>query len=143
MLIHNLSIITRYSNIFTMRRLQKFEIGYAEYGILIYLVTNEKANQDSIAQYYMIDKGAIAKTIKKLENKNYINRQTNKRNQREKLITLTATGKSIIDEMKSLQNEWNDILSSGITEEELNLFTDIAMKISKNATNHINGGDTI
>jgi DNA-binding MarR family transcriptional regulator len=126
-----------------MRRLQKFEIGYAEYGILIYLVTNEKANQDSIAQYYMIDKGAIAKTIKKLENKNYINRQTNKRNQREKLITLTATGKSIIDEMKSLQNEWNDILSSGITEEELNLFTDIAMKISKNATNHINGGDTI
>jgi DNA-binding MarR family transcriptional regulator len=126
-----------------MRRLQKFEIGYAEYGILIYLVTNEKANQDSIAQYYMIDKGAIAKTIKKLENKNYINRQTNKKNQREKLITLTATGKSIIDEMKSLQNEWNDILSSGITEEELNLFTDIAMKISKNATNHINGGDTI
>ena len=51
MLIHNLSIISRYSNIFCMRRLQKYEIGYAEYGILIYLVTNEKANQDSIAQY--------------------------------------------------------------------------------------------
>ena len=141
MLIHNLSIISRYSNIFTMRRLQKYEIGYAEYGILIYLVTNEKANQDSIAQYYMIDKGAIAKTIKKLESKNYINRQTNKKNQREKLITLTATGKSIIDEMKSLQNEWNDILLNGITKEELDLFTNVAMKISKNATNHIHGGE--
>ena len=89
----------------------------------------------------MIDKGAIAKTIKKLESKNYINRQTNKKNQREKLITLTATGKTIINEMKSLQNEWNNILLSGITKEELDLFTNVAMKISKNATNHIHGGE--
>lgn len=137
---HNLAIITRYSNLFAMRNLQKFDIGYAEYGVLMYLAANHNTNQEAIAQHYSIDKGAIAKTMKKLENKDFVVRQTNKKNQREKIITLTELGKSIIEEMRSLQNEWNNLLLEGLTPEEVELFTKLTEKASQNAANYVNGG---
>ncbi len=139
-IVHDLAIISRYSNLFAMRNLQKFEIGYAEYGVLMYLAANENTNQETIAQHYSIDKGAIAKTMKKLESKNIINRQTNNMNQREKLITLTELGRTIIHEMHTLQKEWNDILLQGITPEEIEIYTKLTEKLSRNAANYINGG---
>lgn len=139
-IVHDLAIISRYSNLFAMRNLQKFDIGYAEYGVLMYLAANENTNQEAIAQHYSIDKGAIAKTMKKLESKNFVDRQTNKKNQREKIITLTELGKSIIEEMRTLQNEWNNLLLQGITQEDIELFTKLTQKISQNAANYINGG---
>lgn len=139
-IVHDLAIISRYSNLFAMRNLQKFDIGYAEYGVLMYLAANENTNQEAIAQHYSIDKGAIAKTMKKLESKNFVDRQTNKENQREKIITLTTLGKSIIEEMRTLQNEWNDLLLQGITQEEIELFIKLTQRISQNASNYINGG---
>ena len=137
---HNLAVISRYSNLYAMRNLQKFEIGYAEYGVLMYLAANENTNQDTIAQHYSIDKGAIAKTMKKLESKNFVNRQTNKKNQREKLVTLTELGRAVIDEMFALQKEWNEILLQGITTEEIEIFTKLIDKLYVNAANYMNGG---
>ncbi len=137
---HNLAVISRYSNLYAMRNLQKFEIGYAEYGVLMYLAANENTNQDTIAQHYSIDKGAIAKTMKKLESKNFVNRQTNKKNQREKLVTLTGLGRAVIDEMFALQEEWNEILLQGITTEEIEIFTKLIDKLYVNAANYMNGG---
>lgn len=139
-IVHNLAIISRYSTLFAMKKLQKFDIGYSEYGVLMYLAANEHTNQEAISQHYSINKGAIAKTVKKLEDKKFVNRQTNKKNQREKIITLTELGKSIIEEMQTLQNEWNDLLLQGITSEEIELFIKLIGKVSQNAANYINGG---
>jgi DNA-binding MarR family transcriptional regulator len=139
-IVHNIAIIAKYYNQFAMRNLQEFEIGYAEYGVLMYLAANENTNQEAIAQHYSIDKGAIAKTMKKLESKCYVDRQINKKNQREKLITLTELGRTIIEEMRTLQKEWNDILLQGITPEEKEIFIKLTEKVFQNASNYINGG---
>ena len=81
MLMNDLSVIVRHSNAFLLRKLQKYGVGCAEHGILMYLAKNNGVNQESIAKFYKLDKGAVAKTLGKLEDKVYIIRRINEDNQ--------------------------------------------------------------
>ncbi len=139
MLTHNFSIISRYSSIYAIRKLHKFDIGYAEFGVLMYLMAHDNVNQDTIARYYMIDKGAVTKTLQKLESKNFIERHVNMENQREKIIRLSLHGQKVVEEMKSIRKEWDDILLKGISKEEYDLLIKITHKLLQNAIDHISG----
>jgi DNA-binding MarR family transcriptional regulator len=77
-----LSIISRYSRTFFERRLAELSIGFTEHSILVYLDKCDVLNQEQIAKHFMLDKGAVAKALNKLEEKNYITRQENPSNKR-------------------------------------------------------------
>ncbi len=85
----DLSIIARGGEIFLSRCLADFGITASEVMILSYLYGHEDPRQEDISQFYMLDKGSIAKTLKKLEAKALIARQVNEEDQREKIILLT------------------------------------------------------
>lgn len=141
MLTHNISLIARHSNTFLMRELQQWEIGYAENWVLMFLSKNNKVNQETIAKHLMIDKGSIAKTVSKLEEKGYIVRETNKDNQREKLIQLSEKGENIIEYMKAALRKWNDTILKGISPEQEKQLEGLIGIISQNASDYIINGD--
>lgn len=119
MLMNSLSIIVRHSRTFSERKMQTFDVGFPEQLVLMYLSTNDNINQDTIAKYYMIDKGAIAKTLGKLEKKGLIKRYENQENKREKLILLLPKGRDIIKHMDNVLNEWNESLFCGLSENDI------------------------
>lgn len=133
MLMNYLSIIVRYGRVYSMRELQKYDIGSAEQFVLMYLAKNERVNQESIARHFLIDKGTIAKTLGKLETKQLIERYTNPENQREKLILLAAKGKAIMNEMQSALAEWNRCIFEGLSDEEIAQHERITAVIAENA----------
>lgn len=133
-----ISIITRYSKVFFDRNLIDINVSFTEQFVIMYLCKNNSVNQDSIAKYFMIDKGAIAKTLNHLEDKKLILRTDNPSNKREKLISPTNEGKQILGFMNDKLLEWDSLLFEGLSEEEIESFKRITLKISDNATRVIN-----
>jgi len=119
MIMNHFSIIVRYSRIFCERKGAQYGVGFPEQVILMYLQEHGPVNQDTIARFYMIDKGAIAKTATRLEEKGFVERHENPDDKREKILSLSDKGKDIIAGMRTNLEEWNNILFAGISPQDL------------------------
>lgn len=133
-----LSIISRYSRTFFERRLADLGIGFSEHSILVYVDKSDILNQEQIAKHFMLDKGAVAKALNKLEEKNYITRQENPNNKREKLIRITEQGQSIMGLLNDELMEWHNCLFQGLSQEEIEEFKNTIEKVANNAAKMIN-----
>ena len=105
MLMNNLSIIVRHSKVFCDRRLQDLGVGFPEQVILMFLSAKKGVNQDAIAQHFMLDKGAIAKTVKKLEEKGLIERRIDKDNKKRVEIYILDSADDIIKDGIRVQKQ--------------------------------------
>lgn len=139
MLMTNLSILTRFSRIFCERKLNDMNIGFTEQSILKFLSDQDNVNQEMIAKHFMLDKGSIAKTLSKLEEKALINRTDNPNNKREKLITITELGKENSRSYQDEIRELHSFIMEGLTAEEINEFTRIIEIMAKNAIKAVQG----
>lgn len=132
MMMCNFSAIIRAGHIFASRKLKHIEISGAEHPVLMFLGCNQNSNQEAIAKYFLIDKGAVAKTLAKLEEKGLVERFVNPQNHREKVISLSERGKEHLKEMKEVLDEWNSLLYKNLSQEEMDSFEKIVNKMSKN-----------
>lgn len=131
-MIIDFSIIARYSRIFCERKLKKYNIGFPEQIVLMYLVSKSTSNQEEIANHLLIDKGAITKTLLKLLDKNLITKVQNKNNKRENIIELTKKGKEIAEKMKELLILFEKSMLDSISKENLNQFIQTTTIIENN-----------
>jgi len=137
MLMSDLSIIVRGGQVFSTRKLSEYDLNAGEQAVLMYLLGHDESNQESIAKFYMLDKGSIARTLAKLESKGFIERKINDDNQREKIITLTQKSMDIKDVLTDLLTEWNDLMYEGISEDEIKEFELITSRIAINISNKL------
>ena len=133
----NLSVILRYCRNFFEKRLKELDLTFGEQVIIMFLSKNEDVNQDTISKKYMIDKGMVAKTLNKLEAKGFILREQNPNNKRENIISLTQKGADILNNIKSIIDEWNEILYEGISEDEIAFIKKLTNKMVENIASHM------
>lgn len=138
MIMNKISIIARSCHIFSDRRLSTYNINSTEQTVLMLLNKKSKMNQDAIAKYFFVDKGTIAKTLRKLEEKQLITRNINKENQREKIVSLSEKGKESLNCMKNALDEWYSCIFEGLSEKEIEAFNKITDKMATNATKSLN-----
>ena len=133
----NLSVILRYCRNFFEKRLREFDLTFGEQVIIMFLSRNEEVNQDAISKRYMIDKGMVAKTLNKLETKGFILREQNPDNKRENIISLTQKGADILNNIKSIIDEWNEILYEEMSEDEIACIKKLTNKMVENIASHM------
>ena len=138
MILTHFSIISRFSRTFFERRLNDSNIGFTEHSILMYLSKSDTVNQEQIAKHFMLDKGSVAKTLYKLEKKQFISRADNPQNRREKLIKITEEGFNIVSTLNEEFQQLHSYLFEGLSEDELQSFILTIQKISDNAAKIIN-----
>jgi len=133
MIMNHFSIIVRYSRIFCERKCTDYGVGFPEQVILMYLSEHGPVNQDTIARFYMIDKGAIAKTANRLEEKGFVERHENPDDKREKILSISVKGKGIIAGMRASLEEWNKIVFQGISPQEVETAQKVVSMMAANA----------
>ena len=133
----NMSILVRYCRIFTERKLKEFNLSFGEQIIIMFLSTNEKVNQDTIAKTFMIDKGMVAKSLDKLERKGFVKRKQNPDNKRENIISLEQKGIDILSKMRAVLDEWNEILYEGFSDEEIVYTKRLTERMVENVANNL------
>jgi DNA-binding MarR family transcriptional regulator len=140
MIMNHFSIIVRYSRIFCERKGAGYGVGFPEQVILMYLSEHGPVNQDTIARFYMIDKGAIAKTANRLEEKGLAVRHENPDDKREKILSLSDKGLAIIAGMRANLEEWNQVIFEGISPQELETAQKVVNIMASNAIKAVEQG---
>lgn len=64
--------------------------------------------QDDLADAFYLSKGAIAKSLKTLEDKEFIVRESLAENRRKYALKLTSKGEEIIPIIQNINKEWED-----------------------------------
>lgn len=122
MFMADISIIVRKMRTFAERSLSSFDLGFPEQLVLMYLTVHGTSNQESIASSLDIDKGAITKTIAKLQAKGLITREENPKNRREKIVALTDEAQPAINAMKASFLSLQEMMFKGLSSEEIACF---------------------
>ncbi len=88
--------------------LKPFGITSAEVGVLRMLYLQEDRSQEELSLTLTIDKAAIARAVKSLEQKGYVRRISDERDRRCNRLFLTAKAKRLQDKIEPVIDQWNE-----------------------------------
>lgn len=86
-------------------------------------------SQEDFCNIFCQSKGTVAKTLRKLEDKGYIERIINKDNRRKYILKLTKKGEEVIPVLKRKVDYWhNSVGLAKISDESMAVIRDVARK---------------
>ena len=74
--------------------------------------------QEDLASQLVVDKGAVARSLARLESRGLVERQVSDRSRREKQAFLTGAGRETDAVLRQILAEWQEIKYRGFTREE-------------------------
>ena len=132
-----ISIIARSNTIYINRHLEDLNINSTQLELLFEISRNNNINQEKIAAGCSIDKGAVARSIKKLEENGLVKREIDVNNRRQNKVSLTELGDETLEKSVRILEKWEDEVTSDVEKEMLKkVLKDIAVK-----TIEINNGE--
>lgn len=127
-----ISIISKGQKIFINRNLNEFGINSTQLYLLFEISHQSDINQEKIASRCNINKGAVARSIKKLEDNELVIREIDSENRRQNKVSLTSKGRDVLNKSNIILNEWEDEIFGDeiISKDEFKLMLkQIAIKI--------------
>lgn len=86
-------------------------------------------SQEDLCDIFCQSKGTVAKTLRKLEDKGYIERIINKDNRRKYILKLTKKGEEVIPVLKREVDYWhNSVGLAKISDESMAVIRDVVRK---------------
>ncbi len=114
------SMIHRTHMIYLNDQLKNNDLTAGQFPFLIVLYSEEGITQDAMAAHFHMDKGTVARALKKLEDNEYIYREVDKNNRRKYLIYLTKKGKEVVPKITDVDKEWENSICCQFSEEHYN-----------------------
>ena len=96
--------------------------------LLIKIYWNEGISQEELANMFHLNESTIARNLKKLEDKGFIERIPDKR---KKIIKITSKGKKSAQKVMDFDGKWDDKIKCSLTDEEYDNFLKTLKKISE------------
>jgi DNA-binding MarR family transcriptional regulator len=118
---------------FFARRLEAFGLGAGQYPLLSVLFAREGLSQEELASYLGIDKGAVAKSVRKLMDEGFVERREDEADGRVKRVWLSAKAKKGKKALLSIEAEWRARLLSGFADREVEELEAYLERIKSNA----------
>jgi len=112
---------------------KEIELSIEQFVILSLLNSNCELIQRDLASQLQKDKSIIVRQINCLLENQYVVRMTNKDDKRVKNLILTKKGFERLNQMKEIASEVSNKLLTGISENELEVFQNVLLKIRENA----------
>lgn len=113
-----LSMIHRSRMIYLNDRMKHIGLTAGQCPFIMFLSEEEGITQEELAAHFHIDKGTVARAVKKLEEKNYLFRQVDMNNRRRYQIYLTNKGKRAVPQIINIDKEWEDSVCCKYSQEE-------------------------
>lgn len=116
-----ITMIARGQSIYMNHNLEDFGINATQLHLLYEISLQDSPNQESIASRCNINKGAVARSIKKLEDKGFVERTVDENNRRQNRVSLTQKGRKTLTEAYDVLNTWEDevIREKGYVDKEV------------------------
>lgn len=131
---NDLSILVRQMRVYADRRFSKTESSFSEQLVLMYLIGHGPSSQMQVANCLKVDKGSIAKTIAKMEEKGFVSTEVNEKNRREKVISLAPGSSTTVDLMSEVLRDWEEKINEGIAPEDRKTFVCVLKRMVANSS---------
>lgn len=141
------SVLYRQSHIYINYALKDLNLTSSECTFMAELYYNEGINQEELSSLLLIDKAAIARTVKSLEQKDLVIREKDKNDKRANKVFTTDKGKSYKERIYSTLRGWTKLLTDSIDEKTIQIVISSLEHMSEKAGNinyeklFANGGD--
>ena len=108
------------------------ELSFDQFVMLHILNSNCDCIQQDLANKLQKDKSIIVRQINSLLENQYVVRLINKEDKRKKNLILTKKGFEVLNQMKEIASELSTKLLTGVSENDLETFRNVLMKIQEN-----------
>ncbi len=132
-MINKISTLHCKSKNFFNEQLAKHDITYRQGRIMALIAENPGISQTKLCEAIKLDKGTVAKVILKLEEDNYITKELNPTDSRSFYIYPSDSLLDVIPEFKDVKKNWDDILTKGLSDIEIQIFKELLSRAEKNA----------
>lgn len=132
------SMIHRTRMMYLNDKMSDLDISAGQFPFILILSEEEGITQEEMAAHFHIDKGTVARALKKLEDNEYLFRKIDTENRRRYLIYLTEKGKKSVPQIINIDNEWEDNLCSKFSEGEYEKLFDILKILAVNSLENVN-----
>jgi DNA-binding MarR family transcriptional regulator len=132
-----ISLLFRYFQIYAAGEFEPYNIGRGQALFLAALYQQDGLSQEKLAASLNMDKSTTARALNKLERAGYVFRQKNKHDLRSKHIFLTPKAREFKPCFYSILQQWTEILSAGMSEEEVAAAIQLLTKMFHNAIEYI------
>lgn len=113
------------------KRLNKVNISYMMANVCGVIWFSPGISQDGVAKVLIIDKSSVAKIISKAQKEKLIHRKVNEKDKRRYHLYLTDKGNKVMQEIIKVVDEWEKEAFENLSEEEMNTFKSVLIKIEK------------
>jgi MarR family transcriptional regulator, temperature-dependent positive regulator of motility len=136
------SITGRCRYIFLNDRLRPRGLSAGQVPVLMLLYKEQNIMQETLVQHYHIDKGTIARAVKKLKDAGYIRQVVDPANRRAVRLSLTEKGEKMAPILQAINSEWESRICAGLSEDEKNTLNSLMHTVAHNSLIAIkNSGD--
>ena len=105
-----------------------------EFSVLLRIRFQGVATQHDLVELFKVSGAYIAKLLRKFEDHGYIARKEDPENRRKKLVKMTDDGIKKTDEIIEVIQNWEEKVTSSISEDEIKTLKEILFKITMNWT---------
>lgn len=127
------SLINRSKSIFLNNRLLPLGLSAGQFPVLMLLSREENIMQDRLVRHYRLDKGTIARAVRKLEDGGYIRRIPDPENRRAVRLFLTRKGERCIPLLREINREWEERACAGLCRDERAALHDLMRRAARNS----------
>ncbi|MDP3562932.1 MAG: MarR family transcriptional regulator [Methanoregula sp.] len=128
-----ISITGRCRFIFFNDRLRPLGLSAGQVPVLMLLYEEQNIMQETLVRHYQIDKGAIARAVKKLEEAGFIRRITDPDNRRAVRLFLTEKGEQVAPVIRAINREWEEQVCTGLSPAERESLTTFMRTVAENS----------
>ena len=125
--------LSRLSTLFVGREMGRIGFGPGPFFFLAELYSEEGLSQDELSRRVGVNKSNTSRALAKLESFGLICRKSDPDNHKVKKIYLKAKAHEIQKEFRRIQDQWNDTLLNGFSENEKERLLVSLKKMTKNA----------
>lgn len=129
----NISIAYRQGNRFFDRVLAPYQIGCGQQYFLLRIYENQGISMLDLARMGLFDKGTVTRAAQKLEEQGYVRSEPDERDKRVRRLYTTPAVEPIAQAVYEARKRWNDILTAGMTPEEVETAHRLLERMSQNA----------
>ena len=122
------SILYREHAKYLNEKVKDENLSFGLYPLLIKIYNSEGIIQEQLAQNFHLNESTIARNLKKLEDKGFIERIPDKRT---KMIKITEKGKTTAQKVMDLDEKWDNKIIEIIGEDEYENFLKTLRRISE------------
>ncbi|WP_282110871.1 MarR family winged helix-turn-helix transcriptional regulator [Shewanella algicola] len=97
---------------------------------------NQKVTANDIVQKTLIDKAQLARLIKELIGLGYVSKLDNPNDKRSYYLGISGEGEQVVKQLSTAENRVNEIMKSGLTEQEIADFARLAKQMAQNLNQH-------